>query len=148
MVPTIEEVRHAYNNFNLQMFNGYLPRVGKVMFVFDSSEKGAAGYTFVNNVEGYKSEYSHRYPDEYTYVIALNDEYIKGLPEEEQESEAYSVLAHEMIHIYQYTLDFKKYSKPMTWMAGHNKLFQQKMDYLNMRAKELNIKINVKIFAK
>jgi len=132
----IEEVKHKYNEYNTLFFNGVLPRVTEIHFYFDVVEEDTAGYTFVNNIEG--SEFSlHRFGDEFKYAIAINPEVCKS------ERDICETLCHEMIHLYQFWLNFKKYAGPNSWHLQHGRVFTQKMNFINEEAKRLRIPIKL-----
>lgn len=133
-VLTIEEIKHMYNMFNIQFFSGRLPSVSYVNFIYDNTIKEAAGYTFCNDVASKKDS---SVSNDFLFTIAINPDSCKT------ERHIGNVLAHEMIHIYQMTMDKERYSDGGTWNMTHNRTFEYKMRYINNRAKELGIDIKV-----
>lgn len=139
-VMPIEELVHYYNVINMQCFMSKLPLPSSMKFVYATDEMRAAGYTFVNapivdeekelNIKG-----ARQYSDDIKYVIAINPNICTT------NREILSVLAHEMIHIYQFCTKPEKYAVPNTWDAAHNRLFVAKMNYVNDRVKEIGLDI-------
>jgi metal-sulfur cluster biosynthetic enzyme len=154
MKPTVDYIKKNYNKFNTLFFNGTLPNSRYIKIIFKES-KNCLAYMMLNsatqrklkNIDGKERVVVERVYDEQNNLVKIYSDakYVICIAEEREveEPELLSTLIHEMIHIWQFErINFDEYDGNYSWENQHDKVFNIKMNNINILIKEYELNIN------